>query len=112
MRVLRFDHRDDCLRRVESFLVRQEAANCFFLGFVPRPEFAPKRIYLAAEDARGEIVAVAIKSPGWHVMMTDAPDDAVEAIVDHFLETNVKLEGVQSRPHVARRFADRYRAAT
>ena len=112
MRVLRFDDRDDCLRRVEPFLLRHEAENCFFLGFHPRPEWAAKMIFLAAEDARGEVVAVAIKSPGWHVMLTDAPDDAVDAVVDHLLDAPVRLEGVQSRPHVARRFADRYRAAT
>jgi predicted GNAT family acetyltransferase len=112
MRALRFDDRDECLRRVEPFLMQHEAENCFFLGFVPRPESAAKMIYVAAEDARGAIVAVAFKSPGWHVMMTDAPDEAVDALVDHLLEKHVKLEGVQSRSHPARRFAARFSAAT
>lgn len=112
MRVIRFDDRDQCLRRVEPFLMAGEAENCFFLGFVPRPEIATQMIYLAAEDARGEVVAVAFKSPGWHVMMTDAPPDAVDAVVDHLLATAAAVPGVQSRPDVARRFAERYVART
>jgi len=92
--------------------MQQEAENCFFLGFVPRPESASKMIYLAAEDSGGPIAAVAIKSPGWPVMMSDAPDQAVDALVDHLLDGRVKLEGVQSRAHPARRFAARYSAAT
>ena len=108
MRVISFNDREQCLRRVEPFLMTQEAENCFFLGFVPRPDFVPKMIYLAAENKGGDVVAVAFKSPGWHVMLTDAPDDAVDAVVDHLLESGVKLEGIQSRPHVARRFAERY----
>ena len=110
MRVISFNDRDACLGRVEPFLMEWEAENCFFLGFVPRPEMAPRMIYLATEDAAGEIVAVAIKTPGWHIMLTDAPDEAVDALVDHLLGTGVPLEGVQSRPDVAQRFADRYAA--
>lgn len=56
----------------------------------------------------GETVAVATMTPGRHLMVTDAPPAATDALVDHLVAATTKVPGVQGRPIVAGRFADRY----
>jgi predicted GNAT family acetyltransferase len=110
MRVTRFHDPAAFGRHVLPFLARNEAENCFFIGFIP--QLLPDHLYLAVEDAAGEVVAVAIKTPGRHMALTPAPPAAVEALVDHLIANGVDPLGVQSRPETARRFAERYRSAT
>jgi predicted GNAT family acetyltransferase len=112
LRVLRYHDRDEFARRVEAFLIRHEAENCFFLGALTATGAGvpPDVLRLVIEDERGEVVAVAMKWPKRHLMMTDAPPAAVDALVDYFVDGKIPLQGVQSRPHLAARFAERYAA--
>src|SRR5437016_13117758 len=112
MRVIRFDDRDECLRRVMPFLMTAEAVNCFFLGFIPAQPTRPDSILLAAENDAGEVTAVAIKSPTHHLALTDAPPGAIDALANYFADEKIPLPGVQSRRHAAQRFADVYCART
>jgi predicted GNAT family acetyltransferase len=114
MRVIRHHDRDEFARRVESFLIRHEAENCFFLGMLQASGVSvpPDVLRLVVEDERGELVAVGMKWPDRHLMLTDAPPAAVDALADYFLEQKLPLQGAQSRRAIARRFSDRYVART
>ena len=114
MRVIRYHDRDEFAWRVTPFLLPHEAENCFFLGALTATGVGvpPDVLRLVLEDERGEVVGVAMKWPGRHLIMTDAPPAAVDALVDYFVNENLPLEGVQSRRHVTARFAERYAAQT
>jgi predicted GNAT family acetyltransferase len=113
MRATRFHDRDEFARRVTPFLLPHEAENCFFLGALsPATSIKPDVLMLALEDDRGEVVGVAMKWPDRHLIVTDAPPEAIDALADWFVDAAIPLQGVQSRRHLARRFADRFAART
>jgi predicted GNAT family acetyltransferase len=93
------------------FLLRNEAENCFFIGYIPH-QATPDDILLAVEDDAGAIVAVCLKTPHRLVARTDAMPGAIDAMVDYFIDAGVDLPGVQARPELARRFADRFTRVT
>src|SRR6185369_2607864 len=103
MRVNRFHDRDEFARRVTSFLMLREAENCFFLGMISSGDMTTQTLRLAVEDDRGEVIGVAIQSPGRHVVMSESSDPAVEALADHFLDNDIPLPGAQGNGHVAER---------
>jgi predicted GNAT family acetyltransferase len=110
MRVLPFANRDEFARRVTPFLMEREAENCFFLGALSATGVGvpPDVLRIVTENVLGNVTAVGMKWPARHLMMTDAPPAAVDALVDFFVDGNIPLQGVQSRRHVAARFAERY----
>jgi predicted GNAT family acetyltransferase len=112
MRVIRFETREEFTRRVTPFLMTHEAENCFFLGHVADRDLKPEILKIALEDDAGEVVGVAMKWPGRHMVLTDAPEAAVDLLVDHLIDAGIVLEGAQSHSHVAQRFVDRYTART
>src|SRR5207237_1311130 len=109
MRVIRFDDRDEFARRVTPLLIADEAVNCFFIGILPSLAEKPAdTLLLAAENERGEVVAVALMTPHRHLALTSAPPAAIDAIVDYLIEHRIRPPGVQTRPELARRFSQRY----
>lgn len=106
MRVVRFPTSQAFGERVLPFLLSAEAENCFFIGFISR--LKSDDVYVAVENAAGDVVAVAIKTPDRHVGLTPTSNDAVDALVNYFLEQSIDPIGVQSRPAPARHFAQRY----
>ena len=114
MRVIRFHDRDEFAERVTPFLIAHEAANCFFLGALSATGVGvpPDVLRLVVEDDRGDVAAVGMKWPERHLMLSDGPLAAVDAVADFFADGKIPLQGVQSRRHLARRFADRYGART
>jgi predicted GNAT family acetyltransferase len=92
----------------------REAENCFFLGALTATGVGvpPDVLRLAVEDNCGDIAAVGMKWPARHLMLSDAPPAAVDAMVDFFVHEKIPLQGAQSRRNVAARFADRYVART
>jgi len=88
MRVIRFHDRDEFARRITPFLMTREAESCFVLGALSATGVSvpPDVLRLVLEDERGEVAAVAMKWPDRHLMMTDAPPAAVDALVDFFVD--------------------------
>src|SRR3954466_16363078 len=113
MRVIRFDDREQFACRVMPLLLRDEAANCFFIGFIPTlPEKPHDVLLIAVEDDAAEIVAVGVMSPRRHLALSSASPLAIDASGDYLLDHDIHPPGVQTRPELARRFAQRYTART
>jgi predicted GNAT family acetyltransferase len=92
-------------------LMRREAENCFFIGHIPSLA-NPSNEHLWLVRDRGEPVAVALMTPGRHMVMTDVPDEAAEALASHIIEENVDVPGVQGAPRAAEAFARRWAKIT
>jgi predicted GNAT family acetyltransferase len=113
MRAIHFDDRDEFARRVTPLLMTDEAVNCFFIGILPSLAEKPAdTLLLAAEDERGDMVAVALMTPHRHLALTAGPPAAIDAIVDFLIDHKIHPPGVQTRPEFARRFSHRYCART
>jgi predicted GNAT family acetyltransferase len=111
MHVQRFHDRDAFAQRVEPFLLRHEAENCFFLGLIAHLAQINDKVLLVAEDA-GEVLAVATMTPPRHMVITRAPRDAVFAVVDHLLGHGIDVPGIGGRRRSAEAFAERWTRAT
>src|SRR5688500_17329741 len=106
MRVERFEDPAALLKIAQPMLVRREAENCFFIGHIPSlPNPSDAHLWLV-RGAGDEPVAVALMTPWRHLVMTDAPDEAAEALAACIAAgQDVSVPGVQSRPRVAEAFA-------
>jgi predicted GNAT family acetyltransferase len=91
----------------EPFLLRREAANCFFLGQITQLKEPTDALLLVAHDADGPL-AVATMTRGRHMMMTAAPPPAVHAILDYVFEQRIDVPGIASSPDAANAFARRW----
>jgi predicted GNAT family acetyltransferase len=63
-------------------------------------------------DNSDRLVTVALRTPPQPLLLTDAPADAVDALVSHLLATHPDLPGVGGPADAAARFADRWQVAT
>lgn len=72
----------------------------------------PDAIWLRVVNGEGQPVAVALRTPPFPLVLTDAPPDAVELLVDHVRAVAPDLPQVSGPAEVSGRFADRWSAVT
>jgi predicted GNAT family acetyltransferase len=71
----------------------------------------PGAVWLRVVDGE-RLVTVALRTPPFPLLLTGAPQVAVDRLVDHLLDTGVELPDVSGPADLAARFADRWSAAT
>ena len=92
-------------------LLRSETENCFFIGHIPSLSNPPdERLWLVRD--RNEPVAVALMTPGRHMVMTRAPDDAAVALASYLADEGIEVPGVQGPPNGVEAFARRWTEIT
>ncbi len=99
----------------EPFLMRDEARHNLQLGICRRLEWDPHAFggdppYLSVAVADGEVVAVAIRTPPFHLLVSTTRLAAVDAIADDVRERFAGLPGILALPETSAAFADAWSA--
>ncbi|MDQ3441013.1 MAG: GNAT family N-acetyltransferase [Planctomycetota bacterium] len=110
--VQRFDNPVDFAALTRSSLLEHEAENCFFIGHVPTLS-NPTDVHLyAITGAGGAVAAVALMTPGRHMVMTRAPAEVVVAFARHLHAHGVVPPGAQAPRDVVDTFAREWQTLT
>jgi hypothetical protein len=117
MRVVRESAVVPFLERVGPHLRAQPAENNLMLGLlcelacagvIPDPDAEPETtrpVFLLVEGARGNMEAVAMQTPPRAIIVSRAPERAVDALVEFARSENLALSGVVGPEATAERFA-------
>ena len=98
----------------EGPLLREEARNNLILGIADRVRsgrsYGDDPPVFATVDAEGELVAAAIRTPPFPLIVycVDGRHDALDPLVDHLLNADPQLPGVNGEVSVATAFAERW----
>lgn len=93
------------LDRARDFLLEHEAESSLILGIVeglPPHSTGP---LLMTVETDGEVKVVALRTPPHKLLLTDGPDDAVDALAEDLRDRLPELPGVMGPAHVTERFA-------
>lgn len=108
-RIRGFDDADVFLRRVGPFLLAREAEHSLLLGILTGLRagirYAGPPLLVALEDG-DTVVAAALRTPPHNLVLSLAPDAAVDALAEGLAD--VGLPGVNGPRREAERFARRY----
>ena len=109
MRVRRFDHADAFLGAAEAFLVEREAEHNLILGVAANLRDVPEEFtgspYLATVTTDGRIVAAAIQTPPFNVVLSEIDDPAaIAALADDLIDRD--LPGALGPVEQVRAFVD------
>jgi len=109
MRARRHTNLRSFVARVEPTLLGREAENNLPIGLLAD---ATPPLLVDVEDDTGEIVAVAIQTPPFNLVVTRAPKAALDALVELLVAERITLPGVigvaDAARHVARSLASRH----
>ncbi|HEV2293125.1 MAG TPA: GNAT family N-acetyltransferase [Tepidisphaeraceae bacterium] len=108
----RFDDPVEFAALTRPFLLRHEAEHCFFIGHIPTLPTPTDVLLLAVTDAGGATVAVALMTPGRHILMTRAPAGAVRAVARHLDAHGIAPPGIQAPRDVVDEFVRSWRTLT
>ena len=110
--VRRFDNPVEFAALTNAFLLQQEAENCFFIGHLPTLPNPTDVLLLTATDAGGEVVAVALMTPGRHMVATRASAAAGVALARYLHRHGIVPPGIQAPRDVVDSFAREWTALT
>jgi hypothetical protein len=116
--VARFPDAGALLERAGGYLAAREAEHNLLLGIAGRLVTQPNLYgeetpYLAAVEQAGDVVAVAIRTPPFGVLLSEIAEPAALDVVTADLRDEYRsLPGVTGPPEAARRFAELWAAAT
>ena len=109
MRIQRYLDTGIFLDAARSFLLRAEAENNMFLGMDRR--VLGQGCYLAAVEEGGEVVAGAVRTPPYGLVITRAESRVLDALVEDVAGTYERLPSVlgpePAASHFAKRWSDR-----
>jgi uncharacterized protein len=120
MQLIRYDTIEPFYARAKPFLLAHEAEHNLPLGIcsmllAPRDASATPP-YLALVDEGGEVLAAAIRTPPFHVVLSLIADEqragALALLADDLRAVYPDLPGVLGPSDVSRAFAERWQAAT
>jgi predicted GNAT family acetyltransferase len=111
MQVQRFDDPAALADEATPFLLQREAENCFFLGLIPTLKKPSETLLFLVRSPDGP-AAVATMTPGRHMMITAAPDEATAALAEHLHQTGTPLPGIQGPRATVQSFAARWTRLT
>ena len=100
------------LNRATPFLLRAEAENNLFLGMGGRPGSPPpvlgEQCYLATIEQADEVVACAVRTPPYGVVITRAEPSALESLIDDLASNYETLPSVLGPEPAVSTFAQRW----
>ncbi len=116
IRVMRLEHFEkvtDFRARVETFLETNEAENSLFLSILRNPgEHTSKEeqsYMVCLSDDDKEVVAAAIRTPPFHLLMTRMNDEAMALILRNLDDHALRIPGVIGPAEDATRFSRAHR---
>ncbi len=117
MALTRFPLASNFLAAAEPFLTEHEVENCLPLGIanqlIERPDRISTPPYLAAVEAKGQVVAAALMTiPGRLIVAHTAALDALHPIAADFLTFGTPLTRVMGSTPVSTAFVEHWRALT
>lgn len=105
MHVIEYPSGAALLDHAGAFLYGAEVENSIILAVAEALGSAPAS-YLASVDEGDAVLAVALQTPGRKLVVTRAPDAAVELLIRHRAERPGEVPGVLGPADVARAFAE------
>jgi hypothetical protein len=110
MKLYQFTDASQFYDRVKDYLLQSEARHCLMLGILDNlinsPELYNKNPYLASVEIENKVVAVAVKTPPYKLVLSKISHwDALEAIAQDLVTNEVIIPGVTSIAEEARAFA-------
>jgi predicted GNAT family acetyltransferase len=113
----RYDDVRAFLDAAEPFLVAREAEHNLLLGVTgtlrDHPELYPEPAYLAIASDGGRVVAVAIRTPPWNVVLSETDEPAAaDLFVADLAATDPRLRGVTGPTTLAKGFTAGWTSAT
>jgi hypothetical protein len=117
MRLHRFQDPNEFFERVKDYLLSDEAMHNLLLGlsnaFIQNPERFKEPPYLATVELNTEIIAVAIRTSGRPLILSQAKDLlAIEIIAGDLYPAQVSLPGVNAPITPAKSFAEIWSSLT
>jgi uncharacterized protein len=110
--VRRFDNPVEFAAVTQPFLLENEAENCFFIGHIPTLCNPTHVLLFAITDSSGAVVAIALMTPGRHMVMTRASADAAVALGRYLHAARIDPPGIQAPREVVAAFAREWLALT
>jgi uncharacterized protein len=115
MQLKRFDRIDEFYPLVEPFLLAHEAEHCLMLGLstnlLKHDSSYQEQPYLAFVEDGGEIVAVALRTPPYNLILSYMTDDKpLSVIADDVQSLYSELRGVLGMQPYSQIFAERWKA--
>jgi predicted GNAT family acetyltransferase len=108
MKLATYNTADQFLKVTRDWLVRDEAANNLMLGIALRLGRSAVPCYLATVNNGKEVVLAALLTPPFPITLnspTEAPDEALEALIRYLIEAGAPIPSVSGPPELAERFA-------
>jgi predicted GNAT family acetyltransferase len=97
------------LAHAGAALERSEAENGLILGICASPPASmPSPPTWLSIDAASGPVAVALRTPPFNLLLSRAPDEAMDALVEALVARGAELPGVTAPAETARAFAERW----
>jgi uncharacterized protein len=116
MQIIQFQNAKQFYERIKEYLLAQEAKHNLLLGIARTLQKNPERFenpYLAVVEADGEIIALAIRTPPRHLILSQARDlKAIALISQHLHDKGEAIPGVSSLPTEAEIFAKTWQSLT
>jgi predicted GNAT family acetyltransferase len=111
--VERFDDPTAFLDRTQAYLIKREAEHMLLFGIASSLQLDPDRSegppYLAAARRGGEVVAAAILTPPYNVVLSCIEDpEALGALVEDLDSAGYRPRGVSGPTDIAHAFAERW----
>lgn len=110
MKLYQFNDVGQFYDRVKDYLLQLEAQHCLMLGILDNlinsPELYNKNPYLASVEVENEVVAVALKTPPYKLVLSKIANwGALQAIAQDLYISQVPIPGVTSLAEEAQAFA-------
>jgi uncharacterized protein len=107
MRVTRYDDPQEFSAAAMEILLRDEAANNLIIGLLARLTYPADAMLCTVADG-DQVVAAGLMTPGRPMALSEAPAQAIQALVEELAKEGVSLPGVIGKNHVADEFAVRW----
>ena len=109
MRVQHYRDTELFFQRANDFLMRAEAENNMFLG-MGRRRVLNEQCYLATVERATEVVACAVRTPPFGLVITRAAEDALNALTDDLARIGAEVPSVLGPEPSASAFAEGWSA--
>lgn len=113
MQLKRFDRADEYFSQVEAFLLQNEAEHNLILGLCGQLISGQHRyeapFYMAYVEKAGEIIAAALRTPPFNVILSQTEDESVVPLfVEDIACVYASVQGILGRKHLSKAFAKQW----
>ncbi len=111
-----YEHADDFMESCGGFLLEREAEHCLLLGLACRLMIRPPKmsdtLYMASVRDEEKVVAAALMTSPFHLLLTAAPDEALHRILHDAQSRGLAPSGLLAPKREAGIFMELWCAAT